>query len=184
MIPRRLQLPKVPAPALRVILLLTLLIVIGSRSCSKLQGIRNGYKDVLSVEAGKEDASEKATSSGIMKQGEVFQSWSVLILAGIIAISVSTKIHRTPAVSWIYLLLGPAATFLVFSLNTGWVLTKRHTYLAAKNNFSNLDDLISLLALQWDLFFYAVVCVSLFASWFLFLIVLGKIEPFEQPRGA
>jgi hypothetical protein len=181
---RKLKIP--PLPGTRVVLLFILLIGSGFWSYSKLQRVRDEYQGqvVEAVRVGEEDVSRKSASSGILKQAEFFQSWSVLILAGIIAISVTTKIHRTPGVSWIYLLLGPAVMFLLISLNTGWVLTKRHAYRSAKNNFTELGDLSALLDLQSDLFLYAVVCVSLFAAWFLFLIVHGKIEPFENSKGA
>lgn len=169
-------------PLTRVILLLALLVATGLLSYSSLESVRERYQGTVveMVETGKEVASHKSAAAVILKQEETFQSWAVLVLAGIVAILVTTKIHRAPGVSWAYLPLGPAAMFLLVSLNAGWVVTKRYAYLVAKNNFSDFANLSALLECQSDFFLYAITCISLFAGWFLFQIVIGKAEPFEK----
>jgi hypothetical protein len=123
--------------------------------------------------------ADKNAAAEILKQAEQFRGWSVIVLGAIVAILVTTKVHRTPRVELAYLPLGPATIFLVNSLHASWVLSKRYTYLVATNDYSDYGSISRLLQVESDLFLYSIVCVSLFAGWFLFLIVFGKIEPFE-----
>jgi hypothetical protein len=173
-------------PTLRAVLLFFLIIGSGGWAYSGIEAIRQRYQDsvVDTIDAGKENVAYKNAASEILKQKELFQGWSVLVLAGIVTILITTKIHRAQGIVWVYLVLGPAAIFLITSLYAGWVLTKRYTYLVAKNNYSDFNNLSALLDRQSDLFLYAIGCVSLFAGWFLLLTVLGKLEPFEMNQEA
>lgn len=173
-------------PILRVALLFALVIGSGYWAYSGIETIRQRYQDsvVDSIDDGKENVAYKNASSEILKQKELFQGWAVLVLAGIVTILITTKIHRAQGIVWVYLLLGPAAMFLITSLYAAWVLTKRYTYIVAKNNYSDFGNLSALLEKQSDLFLYAIGCVSFFASWFLLLTVLGKLEPFETNKEA
>lgn len=174
---------------IRAALLIILLIASAGWSYCKLETVREGYQS-SSVETNepqqKEDGAtieaDNEVCAEILKQADQFRGWSVLVLGGIIALLVTTKVHRTVGVEWAYLPLGPAAIFLVNSLYAGWILTKRYTFLVATKNFSDYDSLSDLLQVQSDLFLNSILCVGLLAGWFLFLIVLGKIEPFETEK--
>lgn len=122
----------------------------------------------------------KAAAGEVLKQSQSFQGWGALLLAGIVTILITTKVHRVPRISWLYLVLAPAGVFLLHSLYAGWILAKRYTYLVAQNNYSNLVSLETLFEQQATLFLYALICVSAFAAWFLVLIVVGRAEPFES----
>lgn len=127
-------------------------------------------------------AAYKNTADALIKQSEQLQSWGVLILTGIIAILITTKVHRTPGAQWSYVALGPAAIFLVIALNTGVITARRYTFLLSVDDFSEFPSLSSLVQLQSELFANAIICVSLFAGWFLLLIAMGKVQTFEPPK--
>jgi hypothetical protein len=146
--------------------------------------IRQSYqgedKTLQKTPIGGEDAAHKNACEQMMKQSEQLQSWSVLILGAIVAILVTTKAHRIKNnFGWPYLVLAPAAVFLAGSLNGGRAFSKRFAYIVAKNNF-DIKSLSSLLEIQQDLFLYSIICVSVFAGVFLLLIVLERVEPFEE----
>jgi hypothetical protein len=168
---------------IRASLLIMLVATSAWWSYHQVNAIRDAYQGtaVKNIWIGGEDIAHKNACAEIVKQGEQFQGWSVLILGGIVAILVTTKVHRMPYFGWAYLPLGPAAVFLATSLHAGWVLSKRYTYLVAKNNFE-LPTLSALLDVQSDLFLYSILCVSLFATCFLFFIVLERVEPFEEKK--
>ena len=167
----------------RAILLVVLTMFSGWCSYNEVERVlETQIEDIEAREESRKNDAEKNAVNTILKQSEQFQSWSVLILTGIVALLITTTVHRTPGASWAYIVLGPAAIFLIISLNAGWTLTKRYTFLTAMNNFDDFASLANLLLIQSNLFLYSILSVSLFASWFLTLIVLGKIEPFEVKK--
>lgn len=170
---------------IRMVVLVGLLIGSGLYSYCKIDKARESYQAPSSATAepkrddpASKEADKNATAE-ILKQAEQFRGWSVLVLAAIVAILVTTKVHRAPAVEWAYLVLGPATMFLVNSLYAGWVLNKRYTHLVATNNYSDYGSISRLLQIESDLFLASIVCVGLFAGWFLFSIVSGSATPFE-----
>jgi hypothetical protein len=169
--------------AIRATLLVAMVIGSAWFSYRKVDNIRESYQQtqLQNIWIGGEDIAHKNACEQMIKQTEQFQGWSVLILGGIVAILVTTKVHRIAHFGWAYLPLGPAAVFLTGSLNVGWVFSKRYAYIVAKNNFE-LPKLSSLLEVQSDLFLYSIICVSLFAACFLFFIVLERVEPFEEKK--
>ncbi len=166
----------------RILVLFALTICFGVWAFIGLEKIRseNEKRQECAEEIkGETNVVEKNTADAILKQSEQFQSWAVLILTGIVALLITTKVHQTPGAQWAYLPLAPAIVFLVTALNAGWVLMKTYTFLLSLNNFSDFSSLANLLQMQSDLFLYAIICVSLFAGWFLFMIVLGRVKTFD-----
>jgi hypothetical protein len=171
------------AVEIRVALLIILLVVTTAWAYLKEDEVRQSYqRNNVSMGSTEEVEARKDAAKELLKQSDQFQGWSVLILGGIVAVLVTTKVHRTPNFEWAYLPLGPAAVLLAYSLHVGWVVAKRYTFLVGANDFTSNSSLSSLVQLQSDLFLYSILCVSLFASWFLFLIVLGRVEPFEDNK--
>lgn len=172
------------ASIVRVIFLLILFLAAGWWSYRKIEGVSANYPKVATVTTEQKElnASFKSAAAELSKQRELFQGWSVLILGGIVAIITTTKVHRTPNVSLAFIPLAPAVAFLLNSLNAGWEFTRRYSFLVSRDNFLDLNSLSALVLIQSDFFLYAILCVSLVAGWFLFLIVWGKIEPFEEKK--
>ena len=166
----------------RIVMLFVLTIYFGVGAFKGLEAIRseNEERQECAEEIkGETNIVQKNTADAILKQSEQFQSWAVLILTGIVALLITTKVHSTPGAQWAYLPLGPAIVFLLTALNTGWVLMKTYTFLLSLNNFSDFSSLANLLQMQSDLFLDAIICVSLFAGWFLLMIVFGKVKTFD-----
>lgn len=164
----------------RLCLLTAMAIFCAYWSYCKIEKVRQSYQvPVETIPAGEEDINSKNAALELIKQSELFQGWSVLALGGIVAISVTTKVHRTPGIGWAYLFLAPAAIFLLNSLQAGWVVKKRYTFLVGRNNFSLYPTLSNLLQVQSELFLYSLLGLSLFAGWFLLFIVIGKSKPYE-----
>ncbi|HEV7645855.1 MAG TPA: hypothetical protein VGO50_18085 [Pyrinomonadaceae bacterium] len=154
-------------------------------SSDRIESIRDSYQNstaVSKVTAENTDLNSRNVDAEIIKQSEQFKNWAALVLGGIIAILVTSKVYRTPLIEWIYLVLAPSAVFLVYSLYAGWVLGKRYTFLVSLNYYSPTDGLIKLLEGQAGLFLYSIAGVSVFAAWFLCFIVLGKTKPFEVEK--
>lgn len=173
-----------PFTIIRAAILLILLLASGWWSYCKVEQASGNYREVETIPPDKEklNTSFKSAAGELSKQQELFQNWSVLILGGIVAIITTTNVHRSPNVEWAFIPLGPAAVFLLNSLKAGWEFTRRYAFLVSRDNFLDLNSLSTLVLIQSNLFLYAILCVSLFASWFLFLIVWGKIEPFEAKK--
>lgn len=170
--------------AIRVLLLCVLIILSGWWGYRTVDKIRDQYQNTVpaSVKIGEENQAFKNAAGELLKQSEQIQNWSILVLGGIVAILVTTKVHRTPKVEWAYLPIGPATMFLINGVFAGQILMRRYTYLTGKNNFDSILSLSSLSNAQSDLFIYSLFCLGLFAGWFLFLIVSGKVEPFETKK--
>jgi hypothetical protein len=135
------------------------------------------------VPDGQEDKGRKNAFEEMIKQSEQFQGWSALILGGIVAIIITTKVHKAPHLAWAYVAIGVAAVFLIFSLHAGWVLRRRYTFLLPFNDFKDFISMNALLQLQVKLFMLSMTAVSIFAGWFLILIIIEKLDPTDS-RGA
>lgn len=163
-----------------------LIIMVGGALCShcEVEKVRESYQDteIEEVAKGAENETLKNALAEMVKQSEQFHSWSVLILGGIVAIIITTKVHKAPGLPWAYIAIGLAGVVLIYSLQAGWVLKKRYTFLVSNNNYTDFNSMNSLLQTQVNLFMFAMLCVSVFASWFLVLIILGKVDPYDPPK--
>jgi hypothetical protein len=139
------------------------------------------FKAVKEVPHGYEDKVSKNAFAEMVKQAEQCHGWAALILGGIIAAVITTKVHKVPLLPVAYVLLGLAAVLLVGSLQAGWALKQRHTYFVLINNFSDFRGMNALLLLQTKFLMWAVGSVSIFAAWFLCMIVYEVVKPYDPP---
>lgn len=114
-----------------------------------------------------------------MGQSGNFSDWALALLAGVIAISITTKVHKAPHSERWYILLGPAGAFLLMSLRAGWQFHRRLSNLVALDDLSDLQSLATLLITQWTLFFLGLACASAFALRYLVSIVSGYVKPHD-----
>ena len=110
-------------------------------------------------------------------QSNHFSQWSLAILAGIIAVAVTAKVHRAKYVTLAYSLLGPAGAFILTSLRAGWQFQRRLANLVAFDDYSDLASLAQLLQHQTRLFLWGITLATLFGAWFLVTIVTGTTDP-------
>jgi|ERR1044071_4504206 hypothetical protein len=168
----------------RLALLLILLVGSSLWSYRQVEGVIASIQETKTefVPEGCEDKRRKNGFEEMIKQSGQFQGWSVLILGGIIAVIITTKVHKypLPLVAWAYVAIGVAAVFLVFSLYAGWVLEKRYTFLLPFNDFADFKNMNALLQLQAKFFMLSMAAVSIFAGWFLVLIILEKVDPTDS----
>jgi hypothetical protein len=130
----------------------------------------------------KESDFDKETAAELLRQSTEFQGWAILILGGVIAILITQKVHPNSSPEWTFILLGPSMIFLSCSFLTAWELKKRHNYLLKKNNFGEVMSLANYLQTQFELFGWAIGALTLFATCFLCLILLGRIKPDEKDK--
>jgi hypothetical protein len=112
-------------------------------------------------------------------QNKQLIDWGGLLLAGVIALVITTKVHAIKYYEWIFLLLSPAASFLLCSLWAGVVFQRRAAYLAIQTNSVRLDSLNELLGLQSQNLAFGLMPLSIFALVFLSAIILGYLQPFD-----
>lgn len=123
------------------------------------------------------DESQKQTLQKLGEQNNQFSQWAFALLAGVIAVIVTTKVRKTSNCAWLYAVLGPAGAALLMSLRAGWQFQRRLTNFAALNNYSDLPNASSLLIIQWRLFMVGLICATIFALWYLYHIVNGEVDP-------
>jgi hypothetical protein len=100
----------------------------------------------------------------------------VALLAGLTALVTSTKVHPATGLEWLYILLGPAASFLLGSTWFGIAFRGRMAHQII-NDIGSIVDLNKLLAAQEKIFFAALLLLALFAGAFLVQIVGGRVRP-------
>lgn len=110
-------------------------------------------------------------------QSDTFTDWSFAILAGIIAIAVTAKVHNIRFVRLAYIVLGPAGAFLLTSLRAGWQFQRRRANIVAFDDYSDLGSLAELLQDQTRLFLWGLGCATIFGAWCLINIVGGATDP-------
>lgn len=125
------------------------------------------------------DEVERRTADTLSAQSNKFSDWALLVLGGVIAISVTTKVHAVKAVHAVFILLGPAGAFILMSLRAGWTLQRRLTNIVALDNWSDTESLASLLIKQTDLFLAGLLCATLFGLWHLCNVVAGVVQPHD-----
>jgi hypothetical protein len=124
----------------------------------------------------------KETAGELLKQSTEFQGWTVLILGGVIAALITTKVHANCRPEWTFIPFGPATTYLFFSLLAAWELKKRHNYLLFRNNFDDLMSVANHLSVQFQLLGWAGLCLTIVGAWFLILILAGQIKPDQKEK--
>jgi hypothetical protein len=102
-----------------------------------------------------------------------------LLLGGIIGLVTITKVHTIEKCEWLFLIVAPAASFLLGSLAAGIVFQRRVAYLSVQPTPDSIDSLNALLTTQSDQLEYAVLTLSVFALIFLFGIIAGFVKPHD-----
>jgi hypothetical protein len=63
------------------------------------------------------------------EQNKQMIDWGILLLAGLVALVTTTKVHKIAYYEWWYLLLAPAASFILGSVWVGVLFQRRAAYL-------------------------------------------------------
>lgn len=129
-----------------------------------------------SVEA---QSGPKPVPEPLSQQNKQMIDWGVLLLGGIIGLVTVTKVHIIEKCEWLFLIVAPAASFLLASLAAGIAFQRRAAYLSVQPTPDSLDSLNALLSTQSDQLEYAVLTLSVFALIFLFGIVSGFVKPHD-----
>lgn len=113
------------------------------------------------------------------QQSAQYSTWAYAAVVGIVAISVVKKVLAIPAIRWAYVLIGPAATFLLQSLRAGVLFTQRVTFLAITPSLTSeqFDQIQQLLGIQFKALEGALVVMMLFIVAFVASIVSGAADP-------
>lgn len=138
----------------------------------------NTYAD-LTLKSDTRD-SRQGVVEMYVDQSKTFTDWSFAVLAGIIAIAVTAKVHDIRFVRTAYIILGPAGAFLLTSLRAGWQFQRRRANVVAFDDYSDLGSLASLLQDQTRLFLWGLACATMFGAWCLLNIVGGVTDPREH----
>lgn len=112
------------------------------------------------------------------RQNDLLINWGVIILGALVALVVTTRVHKAPLVAWLFVLVGSAATVLIGSLWAGVLFQRRLTYLVQKPLVS-VSSLNELLLAQSELLEMALIPLGVFAAAFLVMIVSGRVNPVE-----
>jgi hypothetical protein len=123
---------------------------------------------------------KRAATKAIGEQSSNLTEWALAVLAGMVAVVITTKVHRATASEMPYVALGPAGALLFMSLRAGWQLRGRITNATAFGNFGDVDNIALLLVSQSELFMGALACGFVFGFWYLLQIVLGRVRPYES----
>ena len=163
------------------ILYLSILIV-GIYCFNQVETIRDTYQNenIGVIEDGREDKSQKYALERLLIQSNGLQSWALVLISGLIAISITTKVHKIKHINRMFILNGTAITLLAASLYAGLVLQRRGNYFTWLNNYNDLETINSFLYLQQQYLVYAVALLSLMALYFISNIVVGRTKPYEH----
>ena len=122
-------------------------------------------------------------SARMAEQNALLFQWAVLLLGAIAALVTTSKVHRIGHVDTVYVLLAPAAAFLLGSIFTGVAFQRSLTFLVSQGKPQALA-LNDYLLQQGDLLLLALIFLSLFVVVFYLLIVFGGADPTEAPADA
>lgn len=147
----------------------------------RIDAIRAEYQESMKKPQGTELGSQQTNAilPDMRKQNELLTNWGVIALGGLIALTVTTKVHPISRLEWIYLLFVPAASLLLGSLWASVVFQRRLTYLALKG-IASVESLNKLLTAQSDFLQLGILILGLFTGIFLLNIVLGKVTPANE----
>ena len=165
------------ASFVRILLLVALSGLSALRSCCLIDEVESRIQTVSQQPPSEKATPNKETAGELLRQSTEFQGWAVLILGAITAILITTKVHSNSSPEWTFILFGPSIIFLSFSFLAAWELKKRYNYLLLHNNFSDVIGLANYLQAQFRLFGSAIGVLTLFATCFLSLILVGQIKP-------
>lgn len=139
----------------------------------------NATRDLYEVDKARPAVAlldEKDASQQMLEQSKMFETWTVALLGGLMAIIFTSEARRIRRADWWYIIAGPAAALLVCSLNASWVFRKRYTFLVLTSRLHEYNTLMRLLQDQIDIFQAALGVTIVFGAVFLFGIVLGTVE--------
>jgi hypothetical protein len=161
----------------RTTVLLVVSLATGFIGWHAVLNIRDQFSDLSQVDADREDKVEQRAVLNMAKQSETLLGWSVLALAGVATLMISTKVRSLPGRSWAYILLGPAGALLLSDSYAGTTFQGRISFIFLRNNFNDFASLNNLLTLQVSLFQDALLFLSVFAVVFLIGITYGATDP-------
>jgi hypothetical protein len=165
----------------RVILLVMLTAFSASWAIIRVNATRDSYQEDTPRQA-QPVLDESAASKEMLEQSKVFETWSLTILTGILAILITAKIHRVAHPEWLYLVIGPAAALLIGTLYASWVFRKRYTFLILQRRLHEYETLMRLLQDQTVIFKAALAVMVIFGAVFLFGVVYGTVHPFDATK--
>ncbi len=113
-------------------------------------------------------------------QNKQMIDWGVLLLGGLVALVTTTKVHKIAYCEWWFLILTPAASFVLGSLWAGVLFQRRAAYLAVQQASDTSESLYKFLSLQSTEFIYCLIPLALFALVFLAAIILGRVTPCQD----
>jgi hypothetical protein len=121
----------------------------------------------------------QAAAEQYSKQSDKFSDWALAVLAGVVAVTVTTKVHEVKYCDYVFIALGPAGGLLVMSMRAGWEFQRRLANMAVHDDLSDIESLAAIVASQSDLFLWGLVLAMLFGSWYLVNIVIGNVQPHD-----
>lgn len=149
-------------------------------SWSLLKDVESGLVRRIPYNAADKPDPRQTTGAELLKESNEFQGWTVLVMGGVIALLVTTKVHSNSNPEWSFILFGPAFVFLGTSFLAAWELKKRYNYLLVHNNFEDLNSLAKHLSAQFTLLSYSGIVLVVFGGSFLIQIILRKIKPDQK----
>jgi hypothetical protein len=153
------------------------------RSCCLIEQAETQIVETVPrLPASEKAPPDKETAGELLRQSTEFQGWAVLILGGITAVLVTTKVHSNSSPEWTFILFGPSMVFLSYSFLAAWELKKRYNYLLLHNNFADVFSLARYLQVQFQLFGWSIGILTLFSACFLSLILVRRIKPDQTPN--
>lgn len=170
------------AKVIQILLLFALSIAAGFIALQKIDEVTCKFEtlEVPIVADGEEDASQRYALEKFVDQSLSLQSWSLLLLSGILAISITTKVHKVPFIDKVFIINGPAIVLLTCALYMGWQLQAHANYLVWNNYFDNLDYVNQAFRLQKNLLQYSILILASLAFYFLVNIIIGNTTPHEK----
>ena len=120
------------------------------------------------------------TPDRMAEQNKQMIDWGVLLLGGLVALLTTTKVHKIAHHEWWFLILTPAASFILGSLWAGVLFQRRAAYLSVQKYADASESLNGFLSIQSHEFIYALIPLALFALVFLAAIILGRVTPCQE----
>jgi hypothetical protein len=176
---------------LRVTVLLGLIAWSAYHSVPPLLNSQNAYEEAVqpaidAAEARRADFAapdcdpDVAVFDAMEKQNDLMFGWAIAILAGIAAITTTTKVFAARETQLTYTLLGPTTTYLIVSTWAGLEYRSRVTFLLSKH-VTDVSVAQVFLFHQQDFFIRALFWAAAFVAIRFMAIMLGA-SPVEERR--